>query len=90
MTPHQSENQRRRTGPKPKSQTKPARLQYWLDAEGLTSAQLEDVSGICRQTMTHTKSGRDARQSTMKKILKGARALTNRHVGIEELFDFDS
>ncbi len=79
---------RPRTGPKPKR--KPVRLQLWLDANGFTSAQLEQASGICRQTMTQIKAGRDIRQNTMKRILRAARLLAQRNVGIEELFDFES
>ena len=79
---------RARTGPKPNR--KPVRLQLWLDGNGFTSAQLEQASGICRQTMTQIRAGRDTRQNTMKRILRAARSLAHRPVGIEELFDFES
>lgn len=78
---------RPRTGPKPNR--RPVKLQLWLDANGFTSAQLEEASGICRQTMTQIKAGRDIRHMTMKRILRGARVVAGRRVGIEELFDFE-
>lgn len=77
----------RRRGRKRKRQ--PVRLQLWLDANGFTSAQLEDAASICRQTMTEIRAGRDTRQNTMRKVLHGARRLANRPVRIEELFEFD-
>lgn len=62
----------------------------WLKREGLTSTRLEAATRISRQTMTAIRAGRDVRLSTMVKILHGARALSQRHVAIEELFDFGS
>ena len=64
------------------------RLQTWLDAEGFDSVDLESASGVCRQTMTHAKAGRDVRLSTIIRITRGARILARRHVSAEELFDF--
>lgn len=72
------------------SQRKRVLISGWLQREHSTSRQLEEQSGISRQTMTAIKAGRDVRLSTMVKILSGARALAHRRVAIDELFDFDS
>lgn len=75
--------------PSSASTRRKTRLQKWLDTEGLTSAQLERVTGIPRQSMTRVRAGADVRQKTMARILQGARALAGRRVSIEELFDFE-
>ena len=82
-----SDKQRRRTGPKPQ-RSRAVRLQSWLDAQGFGSVDLESASGVCRQTMTYAKAGRDVRLSTIIRITRGARVLAQRHVSAEELFDF--
>lgn len=66
------------------------RLAEWLKREGFSSRQLEDECHICRQTMTEIRGGRDVRLSTIVKILRGARTLSQRRVTVDELFNFDS
>jgi hypothetical protein len=81
---------RQKTGPKPKSVgLAKTRLQVWLDTQGLTSAQLEAVTGICRQTMTRIRAGSDVRWKTMLRLLRGARLLTGEPIRMDDLFDLD-
>lgn len=78
--------------PKPgnMSRTRPStRLQRWLDANGFTSAQLEKEIGMSRPSMTRIRGGRDVRRRTMIRILAGCRALANRKVHMEEIFDLE-
>jgi hypothetical protein len=86
-----NEETRQKRGPKPRNATGAAktRLQKWLDAEGFTSAQLEAVTGISRQTMTKIRAGSDVRWKTMVRILRGVRTLSQRNVGMDEVFDLD-
>jgi hypothetical protein len=86
----------RRRGPKPKKdRVVTALLQRWLDTNGFTSADLERAitaetgEVISRQNMTRIRAGQPVRQNTMSIIRRGAQRLSGRHVGIEELFDFD-
>lgn len=80
----------KRRGRKLKIGESPVRIQEWLRKEGLSSAQLEAASDTRRTTMQKIRAGRDVRLSTIKKVLKGAREVSNRQVAVEELFDFDS
>lgn len=65
------------------------RLQLWLDQNGFTSAQLEQMAGIGRQAMTKIRAGGDARKGTMLRILRAARRLKGSDVQMDELFDLD-
>jgi predicted transcriptional regulator len=64
-------------------------LQAFLDANDLTSAQLEAEAKISRQTMTKIRKGRDVRRKTMLKILGGLRRLLGRKVEMHEIFNLD-
>lgn len=66
------------------------RLQRWLDANGFTSAQLEAVTAIPRQSMTKIRAKANQTRKTMIRIRIGASKLAGRPVPIEELFDFES
>ena len=79
----------RRSGRPRKKDTPDTLLQAFLDANGLTSAQLEAETGISRQSMTKIRAGRDVRRKTMMKILRGVRALTKLRVRMDELFELD-
>jgi predicted transcriptional regulator len=80
----------RKTGRAPATrERKQTRLQSWLDENELTSAQLEEKTGISRQAMTKIRAGGDVRRKTMMKILKGARELKGATVMMDELFDLD-
>ena len=77
-----------------KSTAKPSRgektrLQQFLDAHGITSAQLEVATGIARQSMTKIRAGRDVRRNTMLRILCGLRALVGPTVQMGDLFDLE-
>lgn len=65
------------------------RLQLWLAENGFTSAQLEETSGIGRQSMTRIRGGGEVRRKTMLKILRGARELKGPEVSMDDLFDLD-
>lgn len=65
------------------------RLQMWLNENGFTSAELEEVTRICRQTMTKIRAGGDVRKKTMIRIARGAGVLAGRPVRMDELFDLD-
>lgn len=67
----------------------PTRLQQWLNANGFTSAQLEEASGIGRQSMTRIRAGGDVRRKTMIRILGAAQKLKGQRVAMDELFDLD-
>lgn len=67
----------------------PTRLQQWLDDRQLTSVQLEEKSGISRQSMTKIRAGSDMRKKTMIRIARGASLLAERPVLMDELFDLD-
>jgi DNA-binding Xre family transcriptional regulator len=79
---------RRKSGRRPPT-GQPTRLQAWLDQNDFTSAELEAVIGISRQSMTKIRNGRNARQRTMLAILRGCRALAKRPVEMHEIFDLD-
>jgi hypothetical protein len=64
-------------------------LQLWLDENDFTSAQLEEETGIGRQSMTRIRAGGDVRRKTMMRILRGARKLKGAKVTMDELFDCD-
>jgi len=64
-------------------------LQKWLDDNDFTSAELEQKTGICRQTMTKIRAGSDLRKKTMIRIARGATTLAGRPVRIDEVFDLD-
>ena len=72
-----------------KARPKNSRLQRFLDAEGLTSAALEEKTGIARQSMAKIRAGRGVRIETMRRILRGVRELTGRAVTMNEIFDID-
>jgi predicted transcriptional regulator len=80
---------RQRTGRPPTAGGQQTRLQLWLDENGFTSAQLEEKTGIGRQSMTRIRGGGDVRRKTMMKILRGARELRGAKVTMDELFDLD-
>lgn len=80
---------RQKTGPRPRRDGAPPRLQQWLDAHRFTSAQLEAVTKISRQSMTRIRGGKDVRLSTMRRIQAGASRLAERPVRMEELWDLD-
>lgn len=82
-------NQRRDDASTKTGRRKRTRLQRWLDTNGFTSAQLEEASGIGRQSMTKHRAGGDARKRTMLRILSGARKLKGPQVQLHELFDLD-
>jgi predicted transcriptional regulator len=79
---------RRKSGRRSSVET-PTRLQAWLDENGFTSAELEVLIDISRQSMTKIRLGRNARQRTMLTILRGCRALAKRPVDMHEIFDLD-
>lgn len=56
---------RRRTGRPPAKVGRQTRLQQWLDDNGFTSAQMEEKTGIGRQSMTRIRGGGDVRRRTM-------------------------
>jgi predicted transcriptional regulator len=68
---------------------KRTRLQRWLNENGFTSVQLEEASGIARQSMTKIRGGADARKRTMLRILAAARKLKGPEVQMLDLFDLD-
>ena len=81
---------RRRTGRPPATVGgQQTRLQLWLDENGFTSAQMEEKTGIGRQSMTRIRGGGDVRRKTMMRILRGARELKGVIVTMDELFDLD-
>jgi transcriptional regulator with XRE-family HTH domain len=65
------------------------RLQEWLDTNGFTSAQLERVTKMSRQSLGQIRNGRDVRRRTMLRLLRGCRALAKRPVQMDEIFDLD-
>lgn len=65
------------------------KLQKFLDANGLTSVQLESVTGISRPSMSRIRAGGDVRRKTMLRILDGARTLVRDPVRMDELFDLE-
>jgi predicted transcriptional regulator len=80
---------RRKTGrPPARAGDDPTPLQRWLDDNGFTSAQLETVAEMSRQSMTRIRGGGEVRRRTMIKILRGARKL-KADVTMDELFDLD-
>ena len=83
---------RRRRGPnrRPPTTSTPTRLQQWLDANGFTSAELEEKAEVSRQAMTKIRAAiGDVRRSTMIRILDGACFLANRKVRMDEIFDLE-
>ena len=83
------EKRRYRRKPKPSEEGNKSRLQRWLDANGFTSVQLEEATGIGRQAMTKIRAGGDTRKRTMVRIRRGCSILAKRKVGIEEIFDLE-
>ncbi len=67
------------------------RLQRFLDANGWTSADLEEKIDppMQRQTVTRIRAGSNVRLSTMRRIQLAASKLARRPVRIEELWDVD-
>lgn len=80
---------RRKSGRPARTVGRTTRLQQWLDDNGLTSASLEEKSGIARQAMTRIRAGGDVRRKTMLRILRGARALKGPEVAMDDLFDLE-
>jgi predicted transcriptional regulator len=72
-----------------KAGAKRTRLQQWVRENGFTSAQLEQASGISRQSMTKIRAGADARKRTMLRILSAARKLKGPEVEMLDLFDLE-
>jgi predicted transcriptional regulator len=73
----------------PQARQRPTPLQTFLTASGLTSAQLERLTGIARPSMTKIRHGQDVRLTTMRRILAAVRTLTGRHVAMDEIFDLE-
>lgn len=80
----------RGTGGNRNSSAAKTRLQAWLDENHYTSAQLEAATGLARQTMHRIRHGSAVTSRTMLRVLRGARAISQRRIHILELFDLDS
>src|SRR5437879_2790541 len=81
---------RKKPGRRPSNAaTKTTPLQAFLDANGLTSVQVEAEAKISRQTMTKIRGGRDVRRKTMLRILGAVRRLTGRKIKMQEIFNLD-
>ena len=65
------------------------RLREWLEANDVTSAQLEKETKISRQSVARIRKGADIRRSTMIRLLRACRVLARRTVQMDEIFDLD-
>lgn len=65
------------------------RLQAFMNAESMTSAELEIAIPMARQTMGRIRSGSDLRLSTMRRILAGIRPVAGRRVEMQEIFNLE-
>lgn len=77
------------SGPRRQGKRPATRLQKFLNANGLTSVQLETATGISRPAMSRIRAGGDVRRQTMLRILLGARKLAGRRVRMDEIFDLE-
>ncbi len=62
-------SRRQRPGRAPRKIQSATRLQAWLDTNHFTSAELEALTRVSRQSMTKIRAGADVRRKTMLRIL---------------------